>query len=116
MAHFTAELRSTATSLDLEAGHAIDRAAVARSVLERLEVWLGRVAEGPSGAGAGWQEALAATWRRHSGDMGERVTLTADGRTYCGRILDVHPTDGLLLQLEEGGRRHFDPASTSRAS
>ncbi len=115
-AHFPPELRSTATSLDLESRHAIDRVAVARAVLERLDMWLGRVEERLGGVDeGGLDEVLAATWRRHSADVGERVTLTADGRTFCGRILDVHPTDGLLLQLDDGGRRHFDPAATSRA-
>jgi len=42
------------------------------------------------------------------------VTLQYQSDSFSGRILDVHPRDGLLLQLDNGGRRLFDPIYTSR--
>ncbi len=105
--HFPPELRDRATSLELESRHAIDREAVAMAVLNELDV-LVRRASNVSDA------ALADQWRERSADIGTRVTLREDGQTYTGLILDVHPQGGLLLQLDTGARRHFDPATTSR--
>lgn len=114
VSHFLPELRATATSLDIEARHPVDRTAVARAALRRLDAWLGDAGgRGPAPELDADQE-LAAAWRRHSADLGSRVTLLADGRTFTGRILDISPIDGLLLQLDDGGRRLFDPATASR--
>ncbi len=113
--HFPPELRATATSLDLEARHPVDRTAVARAALRRLDAWVGDAGGRGPAPELEADQGLAAAWRRHSADLGTRVTLLADGRTFTGRILDINPIDGLLLQLDDGGRRLFDPATTSRA-
>jgi hypothetical protein len=42
------------------------------------------------------------------------VTLLSEGVEFTGRIVDIHPTTGLLVQLDTGARRHFDPATTMR--
>jgi BirA family biotin operon repressor/biotin-[acetyl-CoA-carboxylase] ligase len=106
-AHFPPEIRRRATSLDLESTHAVDRAAVARAILRNLDVYFAE-------PGAFSDDQLVATWREHSTDIGTRVTLLSEGVEFTGRIVDIHPTTGLLVQLDTGARRHFDPATTMR--
>lgn len=105
--HFPPELRDRATSLELESKHAIDREAVAVAVMNELDVLVRRDSSVSDAA-------LVDQWRARSADLGTRVTLRENGQTYSGIILDVHPQSGLLLQLDTGARRHFDPATTSR--
>lgn len=105
--HFPPELRDRATSLELESKHAIDREAVAVAVMNELDALVRRDSSVSD-------VALADQWRARSADLGTRVTLREDGQTYTGVILDVHPQSGLVLQLDTGARRHFDPATTSR--
>lgn len=105
--HFPPELRDRATSLDIESSAAVDRTRVARAVLERLDHYLADRNE-PSDA------VLARRWGEHSADLGARAVLTEKGHTYRGRILDVHPISGLLLALDTGARRCFDPSTTAR--
>ncbi len=106
-AHFPPELRDRATSLEIESGHAIDRTAVARAMLRRLDGFL-------TAPEAIDDAALAAAWRERSADIGARAVLRDGGRLFTGRIVDVDPMEGLLLQIDGGGLRHFDPATTTR--
>ncbi len=101
--HFPPDIAGTATSLELESRQAISRTAVARAVLAALDEC---VHEG--------EGEISAKWLARSDDLGRHVALVHDGATYRGRIVDVHPKDGLVLQLDAGGRRIFDPATTSR--
>ncbi|HVP11249.1 MAG TPA: biotin--[acetyl-CoA-carboxylase] ligase [Phycisphaerae bacterium] len=106
-AHFPPEIRRAATSLDLESSRAVDRTAVARAILRNLDAYFaepGRVGD----------DQLVAAWREHSADVGARVTLLSEGERFTGRIVDVHPADGLLVQLDTGARQHLDPATTTR--
>lgn len=105
--HFAPELRDKATSLELECEHAVDRAAVAQAILRALDR---RFAE-PSVVS---DHGLVAAWRDRGDDIGARASLFADGKDYTGWIVDVHPVDGLVLQLDAGGRLHFDPLTTHR--
>jgi BirA family biotin operon repressor/biotin-[acetyl-CoA-carboxylase] ligase len=106
-AHFPPELRDRATSVDLEASGPVDRVAVGRAILQQLDKRL-------AGDGGISDDQLAAEWRSHSADIGARVTLASQGQSFCGRIIDVRPHSGLLLQLDAGGRREFDPVTTTR--
>jgi BirA family transcriptional regulator, biotin operon repressor / biotin---[acetyl-CoA-carboxylase] ligase len=106
-AHFPPEIRGTATSLDLESPRPVDRTAVARAILRNLDGYFaepGRVSN----------DRLVATWREHSADIGTRVTLLNEGDRFAGQIVDIDPANGLLVQLDSGARRHFDPATTAR--
>lgn len=105
--HFPPELRDRATSLELESRHTIDREAVAIAVLNELDALVRRDSTISDGE-------LADQWRARSADLGARVTLRENGQLFTGVILDVHPQSGLVLQLDTGARRHFDPATASR--
>ena len=105
--HFPEDIRQKATSLEIASAHAVDRVAVAQAIMRALD--------DVSGASGTISDArLAAAWTEHSGDIGAATTLVSGGERFDGRIVDVHPQHGLVLQLETGARRHFDPATTSR--
>ena len=106
--HFSAELAERATSLEIESPEPIDRAAVARALVARLDDHLA----GADSAGAGVN--ILAAWKSHCEDIGARVTLSADRRTYVGTVLDISDDGDLLVQLDEGGRRYFTSATTTR--
>lgn len=106
--HFPPEVRDRAVSLDMLSNAPIDRHALACSILAMLEADLRNLAHRD-------ENRLIQHWQDCSADIGARVELQCDGHTYRGRIIDVHPRDGLLVQLDDGGRRQFDPAVTTRA-
>lgn len=106
--HFPPELRATATSLELATSRAVDRAAVAAALLRSLDGWLerGRTATG--------YDRLRRAWQARCADVGTRVTLVHDGRTYAGTALDIDASGDLIVQLDRGGRRHFVASNTTR--
>ncbi|MCB9851451.1 MAG: biotin--[acetyl-CoA-carboxylase] ligase [Phycisphaerales bacterium] len=106
--HFPPEVRDRAVSLDMLSNAPIDRQSVACSVLATLDRSLLELVHRD-------ESRLIELWQTHSADIGARVELQSDGHTYRGRIIDIHPRDGLLVQLDDGGRRQFDPAVTTRA-
>lgn len=104
--HFPPELRGQATSLEMESRSAIDRTAVARALLAQLDRWLA------------WERLehraeLVAAWHDWAGMQGQRVCLREQGRIYEGVAIDVDLDAGLLVELDQGGRRLFDPHTTS---
>ncbi|GMU33113.1 MAG: biotin--[acetyl-CoA-carboxylase] ligase [Planctomycetia bacterium] len=105
--HFPPELRGRATSLEMESRQPIDRAAVVRSILIRLDSLLAR----PESVD---DSHLARRWLEWTSDLNARVTLLQDGRRFTGRIVEIHPVSGLILQEDNGVCRHFEPATTSR--
>lgn len=103
---FPAELRARATSLAQEAGGPIDRVRLVQTLLEQLEWWLDRVE-------AGQLDLLHREWLASCDDLGHRLAVWYDGRRYQGRVIDVSPEHGLVMQLDAGAVRVFDPALTS---
>jgi BirA family biotin operon repressor/biotin-[acetyl-CoA-carboxylase] ligase len=101
---FPAELRATATSLDLVSGTRCQRVTVAKRVLTSLDHWL-RV------AGRNRRQVIE-TWSRLSTQLGQRVTLSYNRRRFAGHCIGVDPEKGLILQLDRGGVRIFDAAHT----
>ncbi len=106
--HFPPELRDTATSLEIESRQPIDRATVAKALLTELDRCFSK--SRPLA-----DEAIADEWRQRSSDIGARVTLTCDGQSFTGQIIDINPHAGLLLQLDNGTRQEFDLATITRA-
>jgi BirA family biotin operon repressor/biotin-[acetyl-CoA-carboxylase] ligase len=106
--HFPAEIRERATSLEIESHSAVSREEVAIALLRRLDE---RLAE----AFGGRDESLSQRWREHSGDIGRRAELVHGGRRYAGTVVDIDPSHGIWLQLDDGGRMRFDPLTTHKA-
>ena len=52
---------------------------------------------------------------RFFGVMGnrERMHLQSAGRRYSGRIVELDPQAGIVVELGQGGRRLFDPHTTT---
>ncbi len=107
--HFRGELAHKATSLEIQSPRSIDRAAIAAALLGRLDAWLA------SNHPLRQSEQLRAAWRARCADVGTRVTLEHDGRSFAGTMLDIDDTGDLVLQLDEGGRRCFAAATTTRS-
>jgi len=105
--HFSPDVRDRAVSLDMLSATAVDRQRLAVQLLREFDAAIARHDMQD-------EQALAESWRSHSVDVGAHVTLQYQSDSFSGRILDVHPRDGLLLQLDNGGRRLFDPIYTSR--
>ncbi len=104
--HFPPEIAPAATSLELAASHAIDRVAVARALLMRLDQRLSR---------SDWPEdpELHEAWLTLAEPIGQRINLRYQQHDYTGRTVAVDPFGGLTLQLDNGRQMWFDPMLTS---
>lgn len=104
--HFPPELREAATSLELAASHSIDRIAVMRALIERLDARMGR---------RDWmrEHDLHADWLALAEPIGQRISLRCQGGEYTGRTVAVDPLGGLTVQLDNGRQKWFDPMLTS---
>jgi len=107
--HFTGELAGRAVSLECVSTRPVMRAAVAASLLQRLDAWLDRVAADADG----WEQVRHA-WQMRCDDFGRRITLAHDGRTYTGTALEISAGADIVVELDRGGRRHFSASGTTR--
>jgi len=104
--HFPPDLRERSTSLDLIHSEAVDRNAVAGALLSELDRW----AADPDARAPG---RVRRSWLGRSAPLGGRIELLHAGRRYAGCVVDLDPAAGLVVQLDEGGRRLFDAAQTT---
>jgi BirA family biotin operon repressor/biotin-[acetyl-CoA-carboxylase] ligase len=104
--HFAPELRKQATSLEIASDYPVARLDLARQLLIELDRYL---APGQSLSNG----ELCDLWLAHAEPMGQRVHLQQGGRTYVGRTLQIDPAGSLTIELEPGGRRVFDAATTT---
>lgn len=105
---FPPELAGKATSLARAAGRPVDRRRLAAALVAELDQRLART------AGAELWPELRREWRAHCADIGQRVTLRHDGREFRGTILDLSEEGELFVQLDDGHRGVFGPATTTR--
>jgi BirA family biotin operon repressor/biotin-[acetyl-CoA-carboxylase] ligase len=106
--HFDAELAAKATSLEIESQSAIDRVAIARELVLRLDArWAG------AGIADGLKESRAA-WLARCNDRGSPVTLRTRHGMQRGTIVDIDVDGGLLVHLDSGERCVFEAATTTR--
>ena len=103
---FPAELCASATSLAMVSGGAVDMVHVAQELLRSLDRW-------QSWARADRVEDMHEAWSARCDDIGRRIAVVQDGRRYEGRVIDVSAEGGLLVQLDSGGARFFDAATTT---
>jgi len=87
---FPEDLRSLATSLRIERGAAVDRAAVLRDFLDRLDRRYDEALSGNPG--------LAQAWRTLSALLGKRVTVREGGKDFCGAVEDLDVLEGITLR------------------
>lgn len=104
--HLAPALGESATSLELESAHAIDRTALAVALLRELDRRLTQPHERSA-------EHLRREWLARAEPMERRVSLQHAGRMFSGTMIDVDPGASLVVRLDEGGIRAFDAATTT---
>ena len=92
---FPAELRKTATSLKIETGETVERAALATAALRELDADYSRLC-------AGGFAAVADEWEEHSATIGKDVTVHIGDRKIRGRAESLDDAGALLLRTEHG--------------
>ncbi len=103
--HFPVWLRDRATSLEIESPVPVDRPRVAGQLVARLDAVFARRSP---------DARLRDEYARRCDDLGKRVTLIHDARTYRGTVVEIAGDGSLIVQLDDGGRRHFASATTTR--
>ena len=104
---FPEELKTIATSLDIETGAKCSRIAVIKRLLCSLEHWLETAKENG--------QKVIESWQGLSIQLGHRITVIYNNRKFTGNCIGIDPQKGLVLQLDTGPRRFFDAAHTSIA-
>ena len=94
-AEFPPDLRKTATSLRLQAGHPINRIDLAAAILHELDHDYVRVTSGAF-------EAVASDWEQQCGTIGRRVTIQVGPRRITGTAESLDDVGALLLRTEHG--------------
>ncbi|MCA9243201.1 MAG: biotin--[acetyl-CoA-carboxylase] ligase [Phycisphaerales bacterium] len=107
--HFEGDLREKATSLEIESSRPVDRHAVARALVSAMDKWL---ADAPH---RGFAERLNANWRGACRDAGSHVTLRQGEALFAGVVQEIDADAALVVRLDDGGERRFEPETTTRA-
>jgi BirA family biotin operon repressor/biotin-[acetyl-CoA-carboxylase] ligase len=97
-----ARLDQPTTSL-ADHGAAVDRLRLIDAIFDCLDTALYRTDA----------EQLAEQWRRRSSLLQQRVTARCGNRTLTGRVIDIDPQHGLLLEVERGPVITLPAATTS---
>lgn len=92
---FPDDLKEIATSLRAEAGHPIDRPALAAAVLRELDYVYARLCEGDF-------HHIGDEWMRRCTTLGRRVTLRIGDRTINGTAEALDDEGALLVRNEHG--------------
>ena len=93
------ELAASATSVQAELGHGIDRRDLLRALLERLDARYNALRLGA-------RSALFDAWRTRLHMLGQPITTTTPHGLLVGVADDVTP-DGALVVRSEDGQRHI---------
>jgi len=102
---FAPELRESAISIQQGLDRQIDRIELARQLLTQFDsCWSKVVSDGC--------QTLHDQWLNRCDDLGRRLTLTQNNQRYTGRVIDVNPQAGLMLQLDSGAVKIFPGATT----
>ena len=102
---FPPELKSIATSIDIETQTTSNRISLAKRLLVCLDDQLETAQTDSS--------RIIEQWRRLSIQLGHRVTLIYNAGQFTGNCIGIDPAKGLILQLDTGAVRMFDAAHTT---
>ena len=103
---FPVGIRSTATSVQDELGRKIRLSSLFRAVLEELEGLYDLF------IAMGFQSILA-RWKKFANFIGHKVTVTDNGRAFCGMACDIDEDGELVLSLEDGSLKRFHSGTVS---
>jgi len=102
-------LTRPATCLSDHAQGPLERIDLVRSVLQRLDAWVEQITDGDAAAVT---RRLHDQWVTRCGMINQRVTVRCGGERFVGRVLDIDPLEGLILQTDSGQQIRL-PAATS---
>lgn len=102
---FAGELYDIATSVDIQSGAACDRNRIAKRLLVSLDNVLSQTKNNP--------DDIIERWKSRSILLGRQITVETDGSQFTGNCIGVEPTEGLIIQLQRGGVKIFNAASTT---
>jgi BirA family transcriptional regulator, biotin operon repressor / biotin---[acetyl-CoA-carboxylase] ligase len=102
---FPEALKQLATSMDMETGTYVDRITLLRRLLASVEKWLNLAQQSP--------DQVIEQWQQKSIQLGHRVSLCFNGKSYTGNCIGIDPDKGLVVQLDRGGVRVFDAVHSS---
>jgi BirA family biotin operon repressor/biotin-[acetyl-CoA-carboxylase] ligase len=102
---FPDELAQTATSIDIQSGTVCDRNRIAKRLLVNLDHCLASELKTPG--------EIVEKWCSMSILLGRRITVEHNGRQFTGNCIGIEPAEGLIIQLERGGVKIFDAATTA---
>lgn len=105
-AHFPPELRTVATSIELQSERSVDRTDIAIELMRGLDQWLASPDDG-------MDERLRSAWLARAVPLGERIRLRHNGKLYVGHVADIDPAAALVVRLDDGGLRLFKAADTT---
>ena len=102
---FAGELRQTATSIDIQNSAQCDRNVIAKRLLVNFDRFVAAGLKNP--------DEVVGEWRHMSILLGRRITIEHNGRQFTGHCMGIEPVEGLVIQLDRGGVKIFDAASTT---
>ena len=102
---FSDELSQTATSIDIQSSAKCDRNRIAKRLLVNLDHFVAAELKN--------SEKIVKKWHDLSVLVGRRITVEHNSRQFTGNCIGIEPTEGLIIQLERGGVKMFDAASTT---
>lgn len=85
-------------------GSPVERVELARAVLRELDARICSLAD---------LQSLHRGWMSRCDMVNHRITVSCEGRLYTGRVLDVNPLEGLVLQCDGGVQVHLQAAGSS---
>ncbi|MCL2701263.1 MAG: biotin--[acetyl-CoA-carboxylase] ligase [Phycisphaerae bacterium] len=111
-----------ATCLADHAQGPLERIELIRDVLRNLDAWIQQITDNEDNTTTDNAAAphpsptvtrrLHDQWLARCGMMNQRVTVRAAGQRVTGRVLDIDPLEGLILQTDTGQQLRL-PAATS---
>ncbi|MBN1788606.1 MAG: biotin--[acetyl-CoA-carboxylase] ligase [Sedimentisphaerales bacterium] len=102
---FPAELAKTATSIDIQSGVQCDRNSLAKRLIMNLDHFFESAVKRP--------DEIVEKWQSRSMLLHRRITVEHNSEDFTGNCIGIEPAEGLIIQLERGGVRMFDAASTT---
>jgi len=85
----------------------LERIDLIRDVLRTLDAWVGQITDDGDVT-----RRLHDQWLARCGMMNQRVTVRSGSEQFTGRVLDIDPLEGLILQTDTGQQLRL-PAATS---
>lgn len=102
---FPDELAQMATSIDIQSSTVCDRNRIAKRLLVNLDHCFTVSLKNP--------DEIVERWRSRSILLGKRITVEYNGGQFTGNCIGIELAEGLIVQLQRGGVRIFNAASTT---